>query len=54
MTQDRRLEITQGRGRFQAQLFRERDPELTVGLEGFGLTPIAVEGKHELAAKSLP
>src|SRR5215472_11440533 len=54
MAQDRCLEFTQCRRRFQAKLFPKLAAELTVGLEGFGLPTTAVEGEHELTAKALP
>ena len=40
MSQDRRLEFTQCRRRFQTQLFRDRGSELAVGLKGFGLPAV--------------
>src|SRR5215469_3140109 len=54
MAEDRRLEIAERRRRFQPQLFVQGAAELAVGVESLGLPAAAVEGEHELAAKTLP
>ena len=54
MAQDRRLELTEERRRLQTQLFPQHALELAVDLERFGLPAAAVEGEHELTAKTLP
>ncbi len=54
VAQDRRLEVTERRRRFQAQFFGQRGPELAIGLQGFGLAAAAVEGQHQLTAQPLP
>ena len=53
VTEDRLLELTQGRARLDAELFDEQAPGLAIDLERFGLPSRAVERLHERPAKPL-
>jgi hypothetical protein len=53
LAQDRRLELTQVRGRFQAQLFGQCAAEVVVDLKRVGLPSAAVQREHELPAQAL-